>query len=44
MYLLFPYEEFLDLALIYQYTVKLSEERQGTVQILNEHMEKLQIS
>ncbi len=39
-----PYEEFLDLALIYQYTVKLSEERQGTVQILNEHMEKLQIS
>lgn len=39
-----PYEEFLDLALIYQYTVKLSGERQGTVQILNEHMEKLQIS
>lgn len=39
-----PYEEFLDLALIYQYTVKLSEGRQGTVQILNEHMEKLQVS
>lgn len=39
-----PYEEFLDLALIYQYTVKLSGERQGTVQILNEHMERLQIS
>lgn len=39
-----PYEEFLDLALIYQYTVRLSGGRQGTVQILNEHMEKLQIS
>ena len=39
-----PYEEFLDLALIYQYTIKISEDMQGTVQILKEHMEHLHIS
>lgn len=39
-----PYEEFLDLALVYQYTLDISDGVQGTIQILKEHLELLNIT
>lgn len=39
-----PYEEFLDLALVYQYTIQISSEVQGTAQITNEHFESFGIT
>lgn len=39
-----PYEDFLDLALTYQYTIQISSETQGTAQITEEHFKSFGVT